>query len=139
MLILHIHNALVGAHLNYSLYKSPRTHPNHRSKMAEVHAMPPISHESSEAERFGENHNDERINSQDDYYEDYRQVRINGRLIDADWEYGEERQYHDIDDYDYPLFRERPNQTMVPARPFRLLRPLEECVSPSEQTYILAT
>ena len=38
-----------------------------------------------------------------------------------------------------PLFRERPNQTMVPARPFRLLRPLEECVSPSEQTYILAT
>ena len=84
------------------MYKSPRTRPNHRSKMAEVHAMPPISHESSDAERFGENHNDERINSQEDYYEDYRQVRINGRLIDADWEYGEERQYHDIDDYDYP-------------------------------------
>ena len=36
-----------------------------------------------------------------------------------------------------PLFRERPNQTMVPAQPFRLLRPLEECVSPSEQTFAL--
>jgi hypothetical protein len=34
-----------------------------------------------------------------------------------------------------PLFRERPNQTMVPAQPFRL-SPLEECVSPSEQTLL---
>ncbi len=36
-----------------------------------------------------------------------------------------------------PLFRERTNRTTVPARPFRLLRPLEECVSPSEQTFAL--
>ena len=28
-----------------------------------------------------------------------------------------------------PLFRERPNQTMVPAQPFRL-SPQDECVSP---------
>ena len=47
---------------------------------------------------------------EDDYYSDYepdyrapviRQVRINGRLVDPDWEYGEERQYPDTDDEYY--------------------------------------
>ena len=48
---------------------------------------------------------------EDDYYLDdepnypapvFRQVRINGRLVDPDWEYGEERRYPDDDDEYYP-------------------------------------